>query len=195
MKKKKNFLLILAIISFFILVGAVSETYAKYINATEGKTDLAIARWRILVNNQDIRNNPEISETLTPTIIENEHIKPGVIAPTSEGYFDLIIDATDVDVSFKYTITPTTPSDSCVKDLKVTSYSINDGEKINIDADAITNNILYSDSERKLNMRIFIKWVDDETQTMDNKADTAITTNASCKGVIKVVTNFIKLQN
>ena len=44
-------------------------------------------------------------------------------------------------------------------------------------------------------MRIFIKWVDDETQTMDNKADTAITTNASCKGVIKVVTNFIQLQN
>ena len=83
MKKKKNFLLILAIISFFILVGAVSETYAKYINATEGKTDLAIARWRILVNNQDIRNNPEISETLTPTIIENEPIKPVVIAPTS----------------------------------------------------------------------------------------------------------------
>ena len=192
---KKKIIMVLAFTSLLISFCFIGESYAKYVTTIDNVASMSVARWRILVNNQDIRNNPEISETLTPTIIENEHIKPGVIAPTSEGYFDLIIDATDVDVSFKYTITPTTPSDSCVKDLKVTSYSINDGEKINIDADAITNNILYSDSERKLNMRIFIKWVDDETQTMDNKADTAITTNASCKGVIKVVTNFIQLQN
>ena len=174
----------------------VRQTYAKYMNTTQGNTNITIARWRILVNNQDIRNNPEITETITPVLLENEHIKPGVIAPTSEGYFDIVIDSSDVDVSFNYTITPSIQENSCVKDLNVTGYSLNNGEIISVvDNAPISNNILYKDGITTTSIRIHIKWTDDETATMDNKADTQTTIDETCKGNINVTLNFIQLQN
>ena len=127
MKFNKKLILFISCISLILCLLIVRQTYAKYMNTTEGNTNITIARWRILVNNQDIRNNPEITETITPVLLENEHIKPGVIAPTSEGYFDIVIDSSNVDVSFNYTITPSIQENSCVKDLNVTGYSLNNG--------------------------------------------------------------------
>lgn len=196
MKFNKKLILFISCISLILCLLIVRQTYAKYMNTTQGNTNITIARWRILVNNQDIRNNPEITETITPVLLENEHIKPGVIAPTSEGYFDIIIDSSDVDVSFKYTITPSIQENSCVKDLNVTGYSLNSGEIIPvIDNAPISNNILYKDGVTTTSIRIHIKWTDDETATMDNKADTQTTIDGTCKGNINVALNFIQLQN
>ena len=143
MKFNKKLILFISCISLILCLLIVRQTYAKYMNTTQGNTNITIARWRILVNNQDIRNNPEITETITPVLLENEHIKPGVIAPTSEGYFDIVIDSSDVDVSFNYTITPSIQENSCVKDLNVTGYSLNSGEIIPvIDNTPISNNIV-----------------------------------------------------
>lgn len=183
-------------ISLLFCIMFINETYAKYINSAQGNTNITIARWRIVVNAQDIRSNPEISGTITPVILENEHIKPGVVAPTSEGYFDLMIDASDVDVSFRYTITASIPEDSCVKDLKVTGYSLDDGDFIEIDDDTpITGTFLYSDDIRTANIRMYIKWIDDENQTMDNFEDANATADDNCKGSVNVMLNFIQLQN
>ena len=196
MKFNKKLILFISCISLILCLLIVRQTYAKYMNTTEGNTNITIARWRILVNNQDIRNNPEITETITPVLLENEHIKPGVIAPTSEGYFDIVIDSSDVDVSFNYTITPSIQENSCVKDLNVTGYSLNNGEIISVvDNAPISNNILYKDGITTTSIRIHIKWTDDETATMDNKEDTQTTIDETCKGNINVTLNFIQLQN
>ena len=196
MKFNKKLILFISCISLILCLLIVRQTYAKYMNTTEGNTNITIARWRILVNNQDIRNNPEITETITPVLLENEHIKPGVIAPTSEGYFDIVLDSSDVDVSFNYTITPSIQENSCVKDLNVTGYSLNNGEIISVvDNAPISNNILYKDGVTTTSIRIHIKWTDDETATMDNKADTQTTIDETCKGNINVTLNFIQLQN
>ena len=77
---------------------------------------------------QDIRNNSDITQTITPKFIENEHISSDIIAPLSEGYFDLIIDHTSADVSFEYEIATTVNETSSVQDIITTGYSINGGE-------------------------------------------------------------------
>ena len=100
--KKINILLACIALLFSLLV--IQDTFAKYLTDAEGEADMNIARWKILVNNKDIRNNSDISETITPTFLENEHIAKNIIAPTSEGYFDIVIDPTDTDVSVRYDI-------------------------------------------------------------------------------------------
>ena len=39
-----------------------------------------------------ILNENEAKQIITPVFYENEHINANVIAPTSKGYFDLILD-------------------------------------------------------------------------------------------------------
>ncbi|MCI6001614.1 MAG: hypothetical protein MRZ37_00430 [Tenericutes bacterium] len=194
MKQKKRIILLLSCISLIISLFIINDTYAKYLNSANGNANIAIARWRILVNNQDIRNNPEITESITPILIENEHIKPGFIAPTTEGYFDIIIDSKDVDVSFQYTITSTTKEEDCVKDLIITGYSLNNGDIIPINNNTpISNNILYKDNIETTNIRIYIKWIDGENETMNNTEDTLTTIDETCQGKINVKLNFLQI--
>ena len=77
--------LLVAIISLLFCFSTINETYAKYNTSLEGKTNMSVARWHILVNNQDVRNNSSTNAELTPTFLGTEHIAPDVIAPTSEG--------------------------------------------------------------------------------------------------------------
>ena len=172
---KKLLLLILCIlicISLFLMV----QIYAKYLTSASGNTSLSIAKWNILVNNKSIKNNTDISTSIVPIFIENSNISSDIIAPTSEGYFDLDFDFSDADVSFKYEISTSVDSQSSVKDLVATGYSIDDGEKIQFTNfnDPITDTILLNSGIKTRKIRIYILWNDDEsTQSMTNADDTA----------------------
>ena len=138
-----------------------------------------VARWRILVNNKDIREGSTTNAIITPVFEGNEHIANGIIAPTSEGYFDLVIDATEADVSFKYSINFSVNNNSSVTDLIATKYSINNGEFIYLDRDnqSISNQVLQVNNTNPINIRVYVLWDDGENATMDNTADTEATKN------------------
>lgn len=172
--KKITFLL--ACFSLLFTISTIQETYAKYKTDLSGTTNIKVARWRILVNNQDVRNSSEISNIITPTFIGTSNIASNVIAPTSEGYFDIVIDCTDVDVSFSYELTASTSSSSNVTDLITTGYSINNQDIIPITNNTtITDNIIKDDNPKSITIRVYIKWDDSETNQMDNQADTNAT--------------------
>ena len=105
----------LCIICFLLCLFFIEDTYAKYITSTNESASMNIARWRILVNNKDIRENSTTNAVITPIFNGNDNINSGIIAPNSEGYFDLIIDATEADVSFKYKIEISVNQNSPVK--------------------------------------------------------------------------------
>ncbi len=115
--------------------------------------------------------------TITPIFEGNEHIAEGIIAPTSEGYFDLVIDATQADVSFKYDISFSVSKNSSVTDLVATKYSINNGEIIYLDRNnqSISNEVLQVNNTNTINIRVYVLWDDGENSTMDNTADTEAT--------------------
>lgn len=178
MKNSKKLLLLLIFIFLSLLLFFMVQIYAKYKTSTEGSTSFAIANWNILVNELSIKNNSDFSNSIVPIFLENEHISNNIIAPTSEGYFDLSLDFSNVDVSFKYEISAKAAEDSSVQDLVSTGYSINDGEKINFETynSCITETIPLSDTSKTRKIRIYILWNDDDsTQTMDNSADTLTT--------------------
>ena len=190
--RKHRFLI--AFVSLFILISIIQETYAKYLTNASANTNMTIARWNIIVNNQDILNNSDFSNGIKPVFLGSEHIADGILAPLSEGYFDIVVDATNVDVSFNQVITLSHGKDNTVSDLAITGYSVDNGSIISFDKETtFTNEILLSDQTRIHTYRIYVKWLDGENETMDNEKDTEAT--KSGKASIKVDVSFIQKAN
>lgn len=177
MKAKKRLIILLSCVTVLLCILTIQNTYAKYLTVATSTTDLSIARWKILVNDQDIRNNSNISQVITPVFYPNSHINSNIIAPNSEGYFEVLIDYADADVSFEYEISITPNPNSSVQDLIATGYSINDSTTV-IDLerdDVISDVVLNTENDGSLKLKVYIKWDDSENETMDNEADTAAT--------------------
>lgn len=174
MNTKKKVILLVILLVLVVLVAAVSNTYAKYRTTTTGTASASIARWNIKVNNNTIKNNTTLTENIKVTFPGNEYMAPNVVAPTAEGYFDIVIDASEVDVSFDYTIQIT--ENANLEDLKVIGYSIGtNGTRQQVNG-AITNTIAYNAANKTQTIRVYLSWIDsDPNQTMDNKADTQVT--------------------
>lgn len=173
MNKRMYVVLAFAIIFLSLTVFLINDSYAKYLTTLNETTNIKVARWRILVNNNDIRSGSVAAGTITPTFYHNDHIKDTIIAPTSEGYFDLIIDSSGADVSFVYTLDASVNSQSAVQDLIVTGYQVNGGTIVNNVTSPITSGtVLYSSGITTTTIRVFIKWDDSATATMNNAADT-----------------------
>lgn len=180
MKNNKKVFILLSAIALCLIVLFIVQIYAKYLSTAKGDTKISIATWNILVNNLSIKDNTDISSSIVPVFPGNEHISSNIIAPTSEGYFDLNLDFTNTNVSFKYEITTSVDEQSPVKDLVATGYSIDGGEKINFPNYTDTNiaeNIILNSGIKKRNIRIYILWNDDSTTSqMSNEEDTLSTT-------------------
>lgn len=190
MKKNKKIILLLALFSLFICFYFIQSTYAKYVTKTNGNVNAKIARWNILVNDTDIKNNTALENDLTPVYLESEHIAENVIAPTSKGYIDLVIDCSNVDVSFTYNIKIS--QNETLNDFVPTGYQIDEEDITDLDGSTeINNDILYTDEKRIQKIRVYLEWVDDDRQTMNNKEDTDVT-NQNDNVTLNVEISFIQ---
>ena len=195
MKNHKKILLILIGICICFLLFYTIQIYAKYLTSAEGSTTLIIANWNILVNDLSIKNNTDISNSIVPVFPGNEHIESGIIAPTVEGYFDLNLDFSNADVSFKYEISVTSDENSSVKDLVATGYSLDDGEKVIFENynENISETIILSSNIDTRKVRVYIMWNDDdESQTMTNDDDT-ISTSSENPPLLNVNVSFTQV--
>lgn len=180
MKNYKKILILIAIIFLIISIFFIIQTYSKYLSSATGETSVSIAKWNIKVNNLSVTTNTDISASIVPVFPGNSNIANNIIAPTAEGYFDLVLDFQDTDVSFNYTISSSVAEDSPVKDFVIVRYSIDNGERIDItdtQDNLVSEDILLTDNITTRTVRIFVKWIDDDSQTMDNADDTIATTS------------------
>ena len=180
MTRERKIKLFIAIICLILCLFEVKQTYAKYTESKEGQTEFAVAMWRILLNGTDISSNAQLSSLINPVYENNNNIKNGVIAPGSEGYFDLVINATNTEVSFSYNISITSSVQSAVSDLVVYAYKINDGAitQVTNGLNNLTNTINYNDPNKVINLRVYFKWLEGTGEQMNNTADT----NAAING-------------
>lgn len=195
MKNHKKFLLLLIGLCICVLLFFIVQIYAKYITSTEGNTSLTIANWNILVNNKSIMTDSDISSSIVPVFPGTDHIASGIIAPTAEGYFDLNLDFSNVDVSFKYDISVSADENSSVQDLVAIGYSLDGGEKIIFENynDLISEIIELSSDLETRKVRVYIMWNDDETsQSMTNDADT-LSTSSESQPLLHVNVSFTQI--
>ncbi len=193
MKIKKKILFFVALICLFYCVSLMQATYAKYVTTAETDASFTIARWNILVNTQDVKENSNFTNLIVPVFEGTTNIKEDVIAPTSEGYFDIVIDGTGTDVSYTYTLNIDYADGNDVDDLVITKYTIGEVNYVYTIGNNITDDVLVNATDKVTSIRFFVEWNDDtQTQTMDNAEDTIATKNGMA--AFKVNLNVIQKQ-
>ena len=115
----------------------VQDTYAKYTSSVNETTKISVARWRILVNDFDVRSNSSTTNLITPSFTGNANIDSGVIAPTATGSIQIDIDASGTDLAFNYSIAISNSVDSPVSDILVNSCTM-DGVSVNVNNGTVT---------------------------------------------------------
>ena len=166
--------IILLLLSLTITIGFMNSTYSRYVAGTTGNVEADFAKWQLLVNNNDITDNNTNSISFTPVIEQSEHVRDNVIAPSSKGYFDIEIDPTNVDVSFKYKLSLQIENEE-VPDLLMSKYAVLpfDYEEedpltfINIMDNEIENSLYMNNTIEnfkydKFTIRIYFEWFDNE---------------------------------
>ena len=189
-KRSYNMILTLIIILTLILAFLFQTSYAKYKKQINGHVIGDIADWNIKINNEDIRGKTNLTNAIEPTFLGDDYTKAGVIAPGTEGYFDLNIDATNADVNFTFNITASTSESSSVQDIIIDGYQIGSGARQSYTSTGITGNIVHNTAENPI--RVFIRWNDSTGQSMDNQADTEVGTDDSSQALVDVHINLIQ---
>lgn len=199
-KKVKVLVLLLAIT---VGVGITSNTYSRYVVDATGNIDIMFANWQIFVNQTDITANSETSITFEPIMHENEHVANNVMAPTSEGHFDINIDPTNVDVSFKYLINFVKANEN-MPDVKIKEYAIvpkdyqegNTLEFTPVTGDEIVAEKILDKSKpfEPFTIRVVFEWFDGEGELMNDEADTALGLQAATEDVSFKVNATIKFE-
>lgn len=198
-KKDLQFIVIFIVVLACSFTYLYQSSYAKYRKRVTAGVDLNIANWTIKINNEDVKNKKILTNKLVPEFEESEYTKANVLAPGSKGYCDIVIDSTNVDVNFQITLIAKIPTESAIKDLRVTDYIINPSE-------TNTNKVAYTELEEiqipvvhntpQTSIRLFIEWDDNPTtQTMDNEADTNAAVDISSEALIEINTNFTQVNN
>ena len=198
-KKDLQFIVIFIVVLACSFTYLYQSSYAKYRKRVTAGVDLNVANWTIKINNEDVKNKKMLTNKLVPEFEESEYTKANVLAPGSKGYCDIVIDSTNVDVNFQITLIAKIPTESAIKDLRVTDYIINP-------SDTNTDKIAYTELDQiqipvvhntpQTSIRLFIEWDDNPTtQTMDNEADTNAAVDTSSEALIEINTNFTQVNN
>lgn len=195
MKNKKDiqFIIVFIIVAFVSLLYLSKASYAKYKKQVEANVETTVAAWNIKVNNETINNKTVLTNYITPTFDANQYVKSGVLAPGSTGYFEIVINAAQVDVDFSYEISGTVHEDTPLNDLIITRYQQN-GVTQNYDSvNKITGNIQKNSGNTSI--IVYFKWNEDSNETMNNQQDTAYATNSNYQQTkIKVTLKFNQRQ-
>ena len=191
-KLKKNDMKFISIFIIIVLLAFLYlgvNTYSKYRKQVAAKGEATVARWLIKVNTEDIKGKTQLTNNITPVWDANSYVKDDLIAPGSTGYFEITIDATQVDVDFNYEIENLNDSTAALPDLIITSYQINGGTVTNSTGNTITGTI--NKNTASTTIKAYIKWNDDPaTQSMDNQADTTFAQQADTTADISLRLKF-----
>ena len=189
--KKRILVFILFCLVFVFLF---QEAYAKYRKFAGVQVDNTVANWNIKINNELIGNKTTLTNHITPTIVTNNYVKDDVLAPGSLGYFDVDIDATDADVTFTYEINISKYDSYTINDLNIYAYSVDDfSTSTNVVNNTVNGTILHNTPSTKI--RVYYKWLDDGTDTMNNQSDTTAAISGTSNADIMATFQLTQTQN
>ena len=184
----KNLLRILVCIMLIITLFQIANMYALYKEQLQGDYTSLLGIWAIKVNGTDISSGEEnLTFNMTEdnlTYVDSEHVKSQKLAPGSQAYFEIIIDAENTDVAVLYTlhIQLEEVTEAKLKLVNVENYFEKPGE-----TEQITNQVVYTNNENheheavipldKINdkylnhIRLYFEW---ENLEENNEADSAL---------------------
>lgn len=156
---KKNELLLSFFLFIVVIIIMTFDSFGLFESKLKAPVESKLASYKININGTDIGKdkNFTINNILWKT---NEHILPGKAAPSLEGEFEIIINATNVEVSFEYEIFIDLLKVENDK-IKIKSFEIN-----NVLQEANNNKyksqILLNKTSKIDNIKITFEWENDE---------------------------------
>ncbi len=171
-KEKNDFIFILMFLLIVVLafLFLLQTSLGKYKRKAETVVQNSIASWNIKVNNEAINHKVLLTNSITPVIMESQYVKQGTIAPGTTGYFDIVINALEVDVDFTFELEASPDEETPLTDLKITKYVI-DNVEYNYDPQTpVTGNITKNTGDTPV--RLYFEWYDGIDNEMDNAEDT-----------------------
>ncbi len=99
--------IVISMLLIVVTLYNIVNSYAKYVTQASGSMEKQAGAWVIKVNDRDISSNNS-TKTFTInnlTLLNNEYVMEGKIAPNSVGYFDISIDPTGTSTSVRFDVT------------------------------------------------------------------------------------------
>lgn len=110
MKKKNNrnmkkIYVCMALFLLVLTIVIILKTYALFESKTSLNVQSDVGKWIILINDTDITSGANTKFSVNEVVWNpSDNVKSGKLAPGVSGYFDIVIDPTDTDVSVRYDI-------------------------------------------------------------------------------------------
>ncbi len=173
-KKHKTFkkIYFLYICIILIMIYCIIQIYAVFQSEVSGTVDLVKGVWQIKVNRTDISNGVNKKFTVDKIEVQNnEHVKPGNLAPGLSGIFHISIDPGNTDVSVRYDVSLNqenlTNKNITIKSIKET---IQGKTLIKTAENTYTGIITLEEIKQGIQnaIEVAIEWKDDETNNEED---------------------------
>lgn len=168
-----KFKIILGIFGTFILTVIIYEFNASY-GLFESNNNMIvnseIGKWNVYVDGSAATSGTFTVDSIN--IIDSSNVKEGRLAPSTMGYFDVVIDPRDTSVSVRYDIT--FDFSSVTGNFSVTAIEeVNSGNLIRTGENTYTKVISLADIKNGTTntVRVYVKWNNIEE---NNDVDSAI---------------------
>ncbi len=99
----KRWVIILFVIVLFITAYVIKTSFSLFESAKEIVVNNDIGRWQIMVNDDLISDIVTFNVT-NVQVTGDENVRENHFAPGTEGYYDIVIDPNDTEVSIYYEI-------------------------------------------------------------------------------------------
>lgn len=186
----KRIKVILILLTLSVTLSFMSDTYSRYVVDANSNIEISFAKWQILVNEKDITTGTTSNLELTPVIEASNNVKENTIAPSSKGYIDILVNPSNVEMSFNYTVNIKLLNEN-MPDILISKYAILDEsytegttpKKLDIENNEIKGSLTYDNKTKDFTfkpftIRVYFEWFEGENEQMDNEADTQIAINA-----------------
>jgi hypothetical protein len=169
----------------------MSHTYSRYVAESTSNVQVSFAKWQILLNESDITNGTNSNIEITPVVEKSANVKENTIAPSSKGYFDILVNPSNVEVSFDYTLTIEVLNKN-LPDILISKYAIlEEGfketdtiTKLDITDNTITGTLTYDNETKNFSfkpftIRVYFEWIEGTNESMNDILDTNIGLDAA----------------
>lgn len=166
----KRVLLLISLLMLFFTIYLTMDTYALFESNKNYDVSSDIAKFVIKVNGSEAKTEEFVVDSIA--YYENEYVIENKIAPLVDGYFDIVIDAEEVEVSLRYDIEFDFSSLS-IPGLVISSITELGGNTLVLtDKDTYSGVITLADMDNSTvnTVRVSISWQNDEA---NNEVDSS----------------------
>ena len=166
----KRVLLLISLLMLFFTIYLTMDTYALFESNKNYDVSSDIAKFVIKVNGSEAKTEEFVVDSIA--YYENEYVIENKIAPLVDGYFDIVIDAEEVELSLRYDIEFDFSSLS-IPGLVISSITELGGNTLVLtDKDTYSGVITLADMDSSTvnTVRVSISWQNDEA---NNEVDSS----------------------